>query len=274
MDSGGGRRLERWGRVVLSRPDPQAIWNRRLPDGVWEEADAEFTGGAEGKGRWAVRRALPEPWTVVVGGCTFALKLTPFKHTGLFPEQAAQWRWLAERCRGAKNLKVLNLFGYTGGATVALAKAGCRVTHVDASKPAITWANENRKLNGIPETSVRWILDDAVKFLRRELRRGSRYDGAVMDPPAFGHGPSGQVWKFAQGMPELLKNVVDLLSPAPKFLAINGYATNSSAVALSNLLTGAAERLKGTVKAGELCLREEPDGRLLSTGIFARWSPK
>lgn len=257
---------------MLSRPDPQAIWERRLAERAWAEADAEFTGSAEGKGRWEIRRAPAEPWTVTVEGCAFALKLTPFKHTGLFPEQAAQWRWLAARCRNAGNLKVLNLFGYTGGATVALAKAGCHVTHVDASKPAITWANENRKLNGISEPSVRWILDDAVKFLRRELKRGSRYDGIVMDPPAFGHGPSGQVWKFAHGMPELLKNAVDLLSPAAKFLLINGYATNSSAVALSNLLEGAAGRLGGTVEAGELCLREEPAGRLLSTGIFARWS--
>jgi 23S rRNA (cytosine1962-C5)-methyltransferase len=281
LDTGNGYRLEQWGEVILARPDPQIIWPKSLPESAWLKADAVFTSGRNGdKGSWKINHPLPKPWTINFQDARFLLKLSPFKHTGLFAEQAAQWKFMIEkleiaspatrRKNGIKKLNILNLFAYTGGATVVLAKAGCFVTHVDASKPAITWANENHKLNGLPQESVRWILDDAVKFVKREVKRGEKYDGIIMDPPAFGHSPTGATWKFNEDLPELLKNCVQLLSPDAKFLVINGYATNSSALALNNLLEDAVKERVGKIEFGELCLKQQSE-RLISTGIFARW---
>jgi 23S rRNA (cytosine1962-C5)-methyltransferase len=298
LDSGLGYRLERWGGVILQRPDPQIIWQCSLPNEEWEKAAAIFDApSGNGKGRWEIKKPLPNPWIIqfhhphltspVKGeestNVKFLLKLSPFKHTGLFAEQAAQWNFMIEKlsrgagsASGGKNLKieklkVLNLFAYTGGATIILAKAGCLVTHVDASKPAITWANENHKLNNLPADSVRWILDDAVKFVKRELKRGVKYDGIIMDPPAFGHSPTGKTWKFNQDLPGLLADCVKLLSDDAKFLIVNGYATNSSALALNNLLQDAIKSNSEKIEFGELCLKQKSD-RLISTGIFARWS--
>lgn len=271
LDSGHGYRLERWGREVLQRPDPQIIWQPSLPEAEWNKASAVFlSASGEDKGRWEVKHPLPNPWTISFGDIDFLLKLSPFKHTGLFAEQAAQWEWMKEKSK-KQNLKILNLFGYTGGATMVLAKMGHTVTHVDASKPAITWANENAKLNNLPADSVRWILDDAVKFVKRELKRGAKYDGIIMDPPAFGHSPTGKTWKFNQDLPGLLSDCVQLLSNDARFLVINGYATNSSALALNNVLEDALQNKKGKIEFGELCLQQKT-GRLLSTGIFARFS--
>ena len=188
LDTGGGFRLERWGDVILQRPDPQIIWPRSLPAADWDKAWAVFrSASGDEKGRWDIKHPLPDPWIVAFDNVRFLLKLSPFKHTGLFAEQAAQWEFMIEKLKDLKieRLKILNLFAYTGGATMVLAKAGCFVTHVDASKPAITWAKENHQLNNLPADSVRWILDDAVKFVKRELKRGVKYDGIIMDPPAF-----------------------------------------------------------------------------------------
>jgi len=273
LDTGDGFRLERWGSVVLARPDPQIIWPRSLPDTDWNKVNARFIPSrGEDKGHWDVKKPTPNPWTIKFQDCKFLLKLSPFKHTGIFAEQAAQWKFMIERLKDSKieRLKILNLFGYTGGATMVLAKKGCFVTHVDASRPAITWANENHKLNDLPEDSVRWILDDAVKFVRRELKRGATYDGIIMDPPAFGHSPTGATWKFNENLPGLLRDCVKLLSPNAKFLIINGYATNSSALALNNLLEDTMRGRKGQVEYGELCLKQKT-GKMISTGIFARW---
>lgn len=280
LDSGESERLERWGGVIIRRPDPQAIWPRREESEVWEKAQAVFEPAGKGeRGVWKFSKPLPQPWTVEFSGVKFLLRPSPFKHTGLFAEQAANWTWMIDNLKithstgSGQNSKfrILNLFAYTGGATMILAKAGCSVTHVDASKPAISWANENHKLNSLPQDSVRWILDDAVKFVKREARRGARYDGILMDPPAFGHGPTGKVWKFNEHLPALLTDCVSLLSPDARFLLVNGYATNSSALALGNLLGDSVAGRKGGIEAGELCL-EEVSGRLVSTGIFARWS--
>jgi len=340
LDSGLGYRLERWGGAILQRPDPQIIWQCSLPNEEWEKASAVFeTPSGTEKGRWEIKKPLPDPWIInfhhphpassagqalaspvtprlslgvtlskaerVKGEETapvkFLLKLSPFKHTGLFAEQAAQWEWMINRISnfesGVSNgnkiqnskFKILNLFAYTGGATMVLAKAGCQVTHVDASKPAITWANENYKLNFAPvgngldrsildgsrpvptQTNVRWILDDAVKFVKREVKRGVKYQGIIMDPPAFGHSPTGKTWKFNEDLPGLLADCVELLSDDAKFLIINGYATNSSALALNNLLEDASKNLDGQIEFGELCLKQKSD-RLISTGIFARWA--
>lgn len=289
LDTGDGYRLERWGDIVLQRPDPQIIWPKSIIPTDWDKANAIFQSGrGEEKGSWHITKPIPPHWTAKFQDLEFALKLSPFKHTGLFAEQAAQWEWMQKRISnieyGIKNeepgmqsniqyskFKILNLFGYTGGATMVLAKAGCFVTHVDASKPAIAWAKENHELNKLPKDSVRWILDDAVKFVEREIKRGVTYDGILMDPPAFGHGPTGKTWKFNHDLPGLLENCVKLLSPEAKFLIINGYATNSSALALHHVLEDAMRDKGGTIEFGELCL-SQTNKRLLSTGIFARWS--
>ncbi len=276
LDTGSGQRLEKWGEVVLVRPDPQILWPKSLDEEAWKNIHARFLAGKDGeKGRWEIIRPLPKLWTVTYRGVEFRLRLSPFKHTGLFAEQSAQWDWMVAKLNSAIKAgtkpKILNLFGYTGGATAVLAKQGCQVTHVDASRPAITWANENGELNSLPKDSIRWILDDAVKFVKRELKRGARYDGILLDPPAFGHSPTGKTWKFAQDVPGLLQDCIGLLSPDARFLLINAYATNSSALSLNNLLEDAARKLGGTVEAGELCLKQK-SSRLISTGIFARWS--
>lgn len=270
LDTGDGFRLEKWGSVILQRPDPQIIWSHSLPATEWNKVQAIFRpGSGEDKGKWDIKKQPPQPWLVEFGHVKFLLKLSPFKHTGLFAEQAAQWEFVMERLKDSK-VKILNLFAYTGGATMVLAKMGCQVTHVDASKPAITWANENHKLNQLPENTVRWILDDAAKFVKRELKRGVKYDGIIMDPPAFGHSPSGKTWKFNEDLPGLLKDCAQLLSANAKFLIVNGYATNSSALSLNNLLEDSMQNKKGQIEFGELCLKQK-SGRLISTGIFSRW---
>jgi 23S rRNA (cytosine1962-C5)-methyltransferase len=278
LDTGNGYRLERWGEVILQRPDPQIIWQRSLPETEWDKAWAIFKGASgQDKGKWEIKKMLPKLWIANFNAVKFLLKLSAFKHTGLFAEQAANWEWMQDRVKSLEvrgensKPKILNLFGYTGGATMVLAKAGCKVTHVDASKPAITWANENFKLNALPADSIRWILDDCVKFVKRELKRGAKYDGIIMDPPAFGHSPTGKTWKFNDDLPGLLFDCVHLLSNDAKFLIINGYATNSSAVALNNLLEDAIKDKPGKIEFGELCLKQKT-GRVISTGIFARWS--
>lgn len=287
LDTGDGFRLERWGEIILSRPDPQIIWSKTLPAAEWHRAHAAFIPGHSGeKGKWKINKPVPDRWTIAFNRSKFHLHLSPFKHTGLFAEQAANWEWMLNQISNSpastaggqlptsdngQQLKILNLFAYTGGATVVLANAGAQVTHVDASKPSITWANENARLNNLPPDSIRWMLDDAAKFVKREVKRGARYDGIIMDPPAFGRSPSGKVWKFNEHLPELLKECVQLLSPQAKFLLINGYATNSSALALQNLLEDTTKNLQGKVESGELCLKQN-SGRMISTGIFARWS--
>lgn len=291
LDTGDGNRLERWGEVILVRPDPQIIWEKHLAESEWEKADAVFISREE-KGRWDVKRKIPTAWAVEWrDGIKLLARLTPFKHTGVFAEQAANWEWMMGKMTNDKFLiskaansakpsltlregekpRILNLFGYTGAASVVMAKMGCAVTHVDASKPSIGLAKENQKVNNLPSDSIRWILDDAAKFATRELKRGQTYDGIIMDPPAFGHSPDGKTWKFNRDLPGLLKTCVQLLSDDAKFLLVNGYATNSSAISLQNLLEDTIKNKKGLVESGELCLKQK-DRRMISTGIFARWT--
>jgi len=278
LDTGEGFRLEKWGEVILQRPDPQIIWQRSLADNEWSKAWAIYKSAIDdGKGKWEIKKPLPKSWTIKFRDVQFVLRLSPFKHTGLFAEQAANWEWMLDRIKNPESgiqdskFKILNLFAYTGGATMVLAKAGHQVTHVDASKPAITWANENHKLNNLTADSVRWILDDCIKFVKRELKRGTKYHGIIMDPPAFGHSPTGKTWKFNDDLPGLLNDCVQLLSDDAKFLIINGYATNSSALALNNLLEDAIKIRGGKIEFGELCLQQK-NQRMISTGIFSRWS--
>ena len=270
LDTGNGFRLERWGNLHLKRPDPQIIWQQSLPQSEWDNVDAEFTSAGE-RGSWHHKPSLPKQWEVYFRpDIKFLAKLTPFKHTGIFAEQAANWEWLMDITQGESRLRILNLFAYTGGATMVLTRLGHLVTHVDASKPAIAWAKENQTLNKFPPESIRWILDDALKFVQREVSRGQTYDGIIMDPPAFGHSPTGKTWKFNRDVPKLLEACEQLLSPEAKFMLINGYATNASALSLQNTLEDVMTNRDGEISAGELTLKQKT-GREISTGIFARW---
>ncbi len=269
LDSGLGRRLERFGRFVLDRPDPQALWQPHRPVDAWNSADATFVDDGR-RGQWERRTAVPESWPLASDGIVLAAKLTPFKHTGIFPEQRSNWQWLTKQLAGATaDTKVLNLFGYTGGASLVAAKAGASVTHVDASRPTVGWARDNQAASGLADKPIRWILDDALKFVAREERRGGRYDAILMDPPVIGHGPNGEPWDFAKQFPELLDACARILTDRPRCLLVNAYAISASAIMLENMLGDL--QLGGTVDAGELALQESGSGRLLSTGLVARW---
>jgi 23S rRNA (cytosine1962-C5)-methyltransferase len=272
LDSGEEAKLERFGPYTLVRPEKAALWRRALPPERWQKADAEFSQAGKGEGEWVLHRRLPERWRMQYRGLPFWAKLTPFRHTGVFPEQASHWDWLERQLRAARRpASVLNLFAYTGIASLVAAAAGASVVHVDASKPAIGWAKENALAAGLAERPIRWILDDALKFVRREARRGRRYDGIIMDPPVFGRGPSGELWRFGQSFPELLAACTEVLAEQPLFVLVTGYAIEDSSLTLSNLVREAMGPHAGQTEAGELVLQDGA-GRALSLAIFARWS--
>ncbi|MDP4011212.1 MAG: class I SAM-dependent methyltransferase [Candidatus Roizmanbacteria bacterium] len=267
IDSGDGMRLERYGEYRISRPDPQVLWKPHAPRSEWNNVSALFVGG-----RWEMRTRMPESWKIQYKDLTFSARLTPFKHTGIFPEQAVMWDWITDIIsKGEKKPQILNLFGYTGIGSVAAAKAGGKVTHVDASKPSITWARENMICSGLPSDAIRWILDDAIKFLRREVKRNKKYDAIIMDPPVYGHGPKGEAWDFFKQMPLLLSLAKSLLTDSPLFLLINAYAISASSIMLGNIIEDLMADKKGKVTYGELALEESYGKRLLSTGIYGRW---
>lgn len=266
IDSGDGRRLERFGDYILDRPDPEILWKKALPEAEWKKANAVF------KDKW-INKNVPEKWQMEHDGIKFWLKLSPFKHVGVFPEQSNQWKYIYDSVNSSNRpINLLNLFAYTGIATLFAAKAGAKVTHVDASRPAITWANENRQLNGMQDLPIRWIIDDALVFTEREIKRGVKYDAIIMDPPVYGHGPAGEVWDFNKHFAKLLENCRQILSDKPLFVLVNAYAISSSSITLANTLQGAFGKLGGQIENGELTLKESSAGRLLSTGIWARWS--
>ena len=272
LDCGDGLKLERWGSIILSRPDPQAIWPKAEP-ALWAKADARYHRSSKGGGEWEFLRCLPESWTVKYKALEFIVHPTSFKHTGLFPEQAVNWDWMSElvRRRGGRPA-VLNLFGYTGGATCALASAGAHVTHVDAAKGMVQWAGENREKCGIDATAVRWIVDDVIKFTDRELRRGKTYDAILMDPPSYGRGPKGEIWKLEDELYPLVDKCVGLLSDSPLFMLINSYTTGLQPAVLNNmLLKTACRRFGGHVEAGEVVLPVTSSG-VLPCGASGRWT--
>ncbi|MEG0741508.1 MAG: class I SAM-dependent methyltransferase [Clostridia bacterium] len=276
LDTGDGEKLERWGEIVLRRPDPQVIWPKADP-ALWAQAQAIYERSDVGGGHWNFTQKLPERWIVTLDDLRFYVKPTGFKHTGLFPEQAANWAFMRERIRSAGAFqeppRILNLFAYTGGATLACAAAGAQVTHVDAAKGMVLWARENRDLSGIPEASTRFIIEDAKAFVRRELRRGSRYDGILMDPPSYGRGPNGEVWKLENELYELVDLCAQALSDTPLFFLINGYTTGFSACVLRNLVEKCVvARLGGKAEADELALAVTSGG-VLPCGTTARWLP-
>jgi len=261
VDTGDGMKLERWGQYMMARPDPRIIWSKGDPE-LWKKADAVFEGE-----NWKFRNEPPQDWVVSWERLRFMLRPTDFKHTGVFPEQAVNWQWLQQK----KATRVLNLFAYTGGATMAAAIAGAQVTHVDSSRPAMMWASENAKLSDIPKDHIRWIQDDVLKFVKREIRRGVKYDGIIMDPPRFGRGASGEVWKLEDDLPNLLEHTRQILSATPLFWLINAYTADLSSIALGNLLADMVKDLGGTTESGELGIKESSGGRILPAGIFARW---
>lgn len=274
LDCGDGEKLERWGDVLLIRPDPQVIWPRMAPH-LWQKVDAHYHRSTHGGGEWAFYQKLPDRWVVRYGNLAFYVRPTGFKHTGLFPEQAVNWDWMADLCRRraafGETPRVLNLFAYTGGATAACAAAGAEVCHVDASKGMVLWAQENRDLSGLPKERTRFIIEDALKFVQREIRRGSRYDGILMDPPSYGRGPGGEVWKLEDALYGLVDTCKDALSQSPLFFLINSYTTGLSPSVLKNLLErSVSPRFGGACTAQEVGLPVTAGG-VLPCGASGRW---
>jgi len=268
IDSGNGRKLERYGDIRVVRPEPQAMW---APAGEDWDPHSTFVPGSdeEGGGRWVQHRAVPRQWELARGDVRFAASLTPFRHLGFFPDMAPQWDWMRERSAGAD---VLNLFGYTGVGTLQLSDAGGRLVHVDASKKSVEQGKDNARLSGMEDKSIRWIVDDASKFTAREVRRERRYDGILLDPPKFGRGPTGEVWRLEENLAPLLADCRRLLDQNSRFLVLTVYAVRMSALAIGELVKQTLADLGGKVEMGEMAVREESRGLLLPTAIFARWS--
>ncbi len=272
LDSGNDEKLEQYGEFVFRRPDPQALWTKHLDDKNWNRANAVFARDGK-KGDWNLKPGLPERWPIAFSNLQFWIRPTSFKHTGLFPEQSTNWDWMREKIKAAKRpVSVLNLFGYTGGASLACAQAGAEVCHVDGSKVAIQWGKDNALLSGLEDKPIRWILDDARAFVKREIKRGKKYDGIILDPPAFGHGPNKELWKIEEHLVELLQMCREIMTDEPLFFLINGYASGYSAIAYENNLKELFAALGGTFEMGELTIEEKDSDRLLPCGIFARWS--
>lgn len=269
LDSGNSKRLEKFGKYIISKPDPQAIWKTSLSDSDWNRVDAIYL---EDEKSWNNNK-IPSKWQMSYKDIKFYAKLTSFKHTGVFPEQVLNWEFIENKLQSANREKnVLNLFGYTGIASLVCSANGAKVTHVDGSKSSITWARENQALSNISDKPIRWILDDAVDFTAREARRGNKYDAIIMDPPIYGHGPNGEIWDFNKSFPELLKNCKEILSANPLFVIVNAYAISSSGLMLANMLEDYLNLPQDKIEYGELALQEKSRNRFLSTGIFARWS--
>ncbi|MGX8714810.1 MAG: class I SAM-dependent methyltransferase [Lachnospiraceae bacterium] len=284
LDTSGGEKLERWGEYRLIRPDPQVIWTSDKKDRAWRKPNAHYHRSKKGGGEWEFFD-LPQQWSIHYKSLTFQLKPFSFKHTGLFPEQAVNWDWFSERIRketkerienygeaNAEPVKVLNLFAYTGGATLAAAAAGAAVTHVDASKGMVNWAKENAKSSGLDAAPIRWLVDDCMKFVEREIRRGNTYDGIIMDPPSYGRGPKGEIWKIEDAIYPLVQSCADLLSDKPLFFLINSYTTGLAPAVLTYMLgLTVQKKYGGSVSADEIGLPVRDTGLVLPCGASGRW---
>ena len=272
IDASCGEKLEKWGKYTLVRPDPQVIWDTPKKEIGWKKKNGHYHRSAKGGGEWEFFD-LPKQWQIHYRDLTFNLQPFSFKHTGLFPEQATNWDWIGEKIKKANRpIKVLNLFAYTGGATLAAAKAGASVTHVDASKGMVTWAKENAVSSGLGEAPIRWIVDDCVKFVEREIRRGNHYDGIIMDPPSYGRGPKGEIWKIEEKIHMLVKLCVQLLSDKPLFFLINSYTTGVQPAVLAYMMgVELVPKFGGEVKADEIGLPVKSNGLVLPCGASGRW---
>jgi 23S rRNA (cytosine1962-C5)-methyltransferase len=275
LDSGGGEKLEQYGPYRIVRPEGQAIWLKALPAGEWRDADAVFTGNTdeEGMGRWRFPKApLGETWPMRHDGVEYLGRFTSFRHVGVFPEQASHWDHMEALIRAAgRPVRVLNLFGYTGIASLVAARAGAEVTHVDASRKAIGWARENQQVARLLDKPIRWICEDAVKFVGREARRGGRYDIILLDPPAYGRGPKGEVWQLFEDLPALVDTCRAILAPDPLAVVLTAYSIRASFFAIHALVRDLFAGMGGRVESGELVIREKSAGRALSTSLFSRW---
>ena len=272
IDTSCGEKLERWGRYILLRPDPQVIWKTEKTVPEWNRLNGHYHRSSKGGGEWEFFK-LPEEWTISYRELNFRLKPFSFKHTGLFPEQAVNWDWCSERIREAgRPVKVLNLFAYTGGATLAAASAGASVTHVDASKGMVTWAMENAAASHLEDAPVRWLVDDCVKFVEREIRRGNKYDGIIMDPPSYGRGPKGEIWKIEESIYPFVELAAQLLSDDALFFLINSYTTGLQPAVLSYMLSTVIQKKRGgEVQSSEIGLPVSSNGLVLPCGATGRW---
>ncbi len=271
LDTSKGEKLERWGDYLLIRPDPQVIWNTSKALPGWKKPNGHYHRSQKGGGEWEFFH-LPEQWTIRYRDLSFHLKPFSFKHTGLFPEQAVNWDWISEKIKHANRpVKVLNLFAYTGGATLAAAKAGAAVTHVDASKGMVSWAKENARSSGLSDALIRYLVDDCVKFVEREIRRGSHYDAIIMDPPSYGRGPKGEIWKIEDSIHPFIRLCTRLLSPRPLFFLINSYTTGLAPAVLTYMLSLELGSFSGTVDAQEIGLPVTSSGLILPCGASGRW---
>ena len=272
IDCSDGEKLERWGKYILLRPDPQVLWSTPKNDKRWKQLNGHYHRSNRGGGEWEFFK-LPEQWTINYRDLTFNLKPFSFKHTGLFPEQAANWDWFGDLIRRAdRPVKVLNLFAYTGGATLAAAAAGAHVTHVDASKGMVTWAKENAASSGLSDAPIRWIVDDCVKFVQREIRRGNHYDAIIMDPPSYGRGPKGEIWKIEESIHGLIQLCTQLLSEDPLFFLVNSYTTGLQPAVLTYMIATELKKFKGFVRSEEIGLPVTDTGLVLPCGASGRWS--
>ena len=273
LDSGDGEKVEFWNGILLRRPDPQVIWPWQMPERIREDVHGLYHRSKSGGGEWECRKQMPKSWTITYNNLTFRIEPTSFKHTGLFPEQAVNWEWMTEKIQAADHpVNVLNLFAYTGGATCACLAAGASVCHVDASKGMIAWAKENVRLSGLSDKPVRFMMDDCIKFVEREIRRGRRYDAVIMDPPSYGRGPGGELWKLEDTLYSLVDVLKDVLSDHPLFFLLNSYTTGFSSQVSSNILRlNLVAKFGGLVTEGEVGLPIADKGLILPCGTFARW---
>ena len=273
LDMANGEKLERWGNITLIRPDPQIIWKEKSFPEKWKNANAKYNRSNTGGGNWNFIKPLPKSWQIKYKDLTFNIKPMGFKHTGIFPEQAVNWDWMMNKIRNSnREIKVLNLFAYTGGASVACLKAGASVCHVDSSKGMCEWAKENVTSSGLRERPIRFLIDDVVKFVNREIRRGNKYDGIIMDPPSYGRGANGEVWKFEENIADLVKLCMKVLSDEPLFFLINSYTTGISSQVLENLLRiNIPKKVGGKYSHGEVGLPMTNSKLILPCGIYGRW---
>ncbi len=273
LDMANGEKLERWGNITLIRPDPQIIWKEKTFPEKWKNANAKYNRSNTGGGNWNFIKPLPKSWQIKYKDLTFNIKPMGFKHTGIFPEQAVNWDWMMNKIRNSnREIKVLNLFAYTGGASVACLKAGASVCHVDSSKGMCEWAKENVASSGLRERPIRFLIDDVVKFVNREIRRGNKYDGIIMDPPSYGRGANGEVWKFEENIADLVELCMNVLSDKPLFFLINSYTTGISSQVLENLLRiNISKKVGGKFSHGELGLPMTNSKLILPCGIYGRW---
>ena len=276
LDMANGEKLERWNNIYLVRPDPQIIWNDKQYPEKWKQANARYNRSSTGGGHWDYKKRLPDSWQIKYKNLTFNIKLMGFKHTGIFPEQAVNWDWMMDKIQNEikttkREVKVLNLFAYTGGATVACLSAGASVCHVDSSKGMVAWAKENAASSGLSDRPIRWLVDDCVKFVEREIRRGNHYDAIIMDPPSYGRGPKGEIWKIEDAIHPLIKLCTQILSDDPLFFLVNSYTTGLAPAVLTYMLGTELKKWNGHVDSQEIGLPVTHSGLVLPCGASGRW---